>query len=566
MAYDDRQAIADWEWRVVASERHRRRARLSARRRRRLRLVLAGLLLAAVVAGAILAAEALSLPSPYARAALASVDGQMKGAVSAVASRTDNEETSVMIPAGSAVTWSAGQSSASSYVQDGVLVAMGTVSLTNVSLLDGRITASSIELVADAAATRDALSGGVDVSRVEGLQVDGRDVAVADLPLTIQGLGTLTALERREATESGALEAEVAGLRVHLSSAWKELPEDADVTVGMAAACVDRQTAARLLPRPAPAASQGGDASGGSSGGSSGASSGASGGSSSGSSGGSSSGGSSSGSSGGSSSGASSSAASFKPGKMAAPGKVKGELLSFPDAVFPVDGKVWYSDDFGAPRAVGGGHTGNDVYARRGTPLVAVQSGTINELRYRSLGGNSFHLTNDNGDYFYYAHLMRYAAGIEEGTAVVAGQVLGYVGNTGNAITTPPHLHFEIHPGSGDPIDPYPYLELWRGGEAAAPSPEPSPGDATGQSAGGATAVTVSEDEILGRHERAVLIAGMAPRRAPGGSGTGGLVPAALSFGILGALVTTEVRRRRAEVCLLSIDFGDLGRAARGAT
>ena len=83
--------------------------------------------------------------------------------------------------------------------------------------------------------------------------------------------------------------------------------------------------------------------------------------------------------------------------------------------------------------------------------MVAVQAGTVNELRYRSLGGNSFHLTNDLGDYFYYAHLLRYAAGIENGSVVEAGQVLGYVGNTGNAITTPPHLHFEIIPAVARP-------------------------------------------------------------------------------------------------------------------
>ena len=124
------------------------------------------------------------------------------------------------------------------------------------------------------------------------------------------------------------------------------------------------------------------------------------------------------GSSGGGGNGGGSSAGSFHPGKMHKPTKQHGDLMSFPGAVFPVDGPVWYQDDFGAPRAVGGGHTGNDIFARRGTPLVAVQDGTIAELRYRSLGGNSFHLVNAEGDYFYYAHLMRYAADIQEGSAV----------------------------------------------------------------------------------------------------------------------------------------------------
>jgi hypothetical protein len=248
---------------------------------------------------------------------------------------------------------------------------------------------------------------------------------------------------------------------------------------------------------------------------------------------------------------------------MSAPHRTGGKLLAFPDAVFPIDGAVWYSDDFGAPRAVGGGHTGNDIFARKGTPVVAVQAGTVNELRYRSLGGNSFHLSNDAGDYFYYAHLLRYAAGIGNGSVVEAGQVLGYVGNTGNAITTPPHLHFEIHPGGGDPIDPYPYLELWRGGDAGAtpdPSASPGPGEAQGENI---VHPVISDEAELGRHERAVALAGLAPRPLPEDGPGKALVPAAITFGVLGGLMTTAVRRRRAEVCLLSVDLEDLDRAAK---
>jgi len=236
--------------------------------------------------------------------------------------------------------------------------------------------------------------------------------------------------------------------------------------------------------------------------------------------------------------------------------------MSFPGAVFPVDGPVWYQDDFGAPRAVGGGHTGNDIFARRGTPVVAVQDGTIAELRYRSLGGNSFHLVNTDGDYFYYAHLMRYAAGIEEGSAVTAGQVLGYVGNTGNAITTPPHLHFEIHPGGAAPIDPYPYLRLWQGDAATAAddtaagvaSPEPSPSSA---------APAISVEAEMGRHEQAVALAGVTIPRHAGTPGPAALVSAAVTFGLAGGLTTAAVRRRRRDVLLITMDQEDLDRAAR---
>ena len=89
-----------------------------------------------------------------------------------------------------------------------------------------------------------------------------------------------------------------------------------------------------------------------------------------------------------------------------------GQLLHFPGAVFPIKGKYWYSDDFGVVTSSGEHHTGIDIFATRRTPLVAVQNGTIEELRWRSLGGNSLHLVNGRGDYCYYAHLDHYAAGI----------------------------------------------------------------------------------------------------------------------------------------------------------
>jgi hypothetical protein len=240
-----------------------------------------------------------------------------------------------------------------------------------------------------------------------------------------------------------------------------------------------------------------------------------------------------------------------------------GRLLSFPAAVFPVDGEVWYSDDWGAPRAVGGGHTGNDIFARRGTPVVAVQSGVVNELRFRSLGGNSFHLSNDAGDYFYYAHLLRYAAGIEEGSRVAAGQVLGYVGNTGNAIATPPHLHFEIHPGGGAPVDPFPYLELWRGAGAAATADAAEPQEDSVQEPEAGSPRVISIEAKRGRHERSVMAAGVSAAPLPGSGGGGGLVPAAVSFGIVGGLVTTAVHRRRAESYPLTMNTEDLRRAGR---
>ena len=151
--------------------------------------------------------------------------------------------------------------------------------------------------------------------------------------------------------------------------------------------------------------------------------------------------------------------------------------------VFPVLGDaVGFTDDYGAPRAGTGWHQGNDIFAPTGTPLVAVADGTLSRVGVNTLGGNRLWLDDDAGNAFYYAHLSAYAPAAVEGARVRAGQVIGFVGNTGQAITTPPHLHFEIHPQAGDSVNPYPYLLAWqRGGDIpqafaqAATSASPAP-------------------------------------------------------------------------------------------
>jgi murein DD-endopeptidase MepM/ murein hydrolase activator NlpD len=153
--------------------------------------------------------------------------------------------------------------------------------------------------------------------------------------------------------------------------------------------------------------------------------------------------------------------------------------------VFPVFGDVSFSDDYGAPRAGVGWHHGNDIFAPTGTPLLAVADGTLSRVGINRLGGNRLWLTDEAGNQFYYAHLSAYAPATVSGARVRAGQVIGFVGNTGDAITTPPHLHFEVHPAGGDSVNPYTYLLAWqRGSEiplafrqaAASPSPTPAVG------------------------------------------------------------------------------------------
>jgi murein DD-endopeptidase MepM/ murein hydrolase activator NlpD len=126
--------------------------------------------------------------------------------------------------------------------------------------------------------------------------------------------------------------------------------------------------------------------------------------------------------------------------------------------VFPVADPHTFTSTFGAPRSGGRSHEGNDIFAPMGTPLLASENGVIANMGVGTLGGTKLWVYGESGTQYYYAHLIAYADGIADGSVVRAGDVVGYVGNTGNAISTPPHLHYEIHPEGGDAIDPYPLL------------------------------------------------------------------------------------------------------------
>lgn len=131
--------------------------------------------------------------------------------------------------------------------------------------------------------------------------------------------------------------------------------------------------------------------------------------------------------------------------------------------VFPVTPPFTYSDDFGDYRAgpPPHPHQGNDIFCVRGAPLRASEGGVIQDVRERGLGGKSLWLIGDSGTAYYYAHLSAYYPGVDNGVRVESGGYVGFCGNTGNARTTPDHLHFEIHPlGRETPsINPYPILK-----------------------------------------------------------------------------------------------------------
>ena len=137
--------------------------------------------------------------------------------------------------------------------------------------------------------------------------------------------------------------------------------------------------------------------------------------------------------------------------------KIDGLELSI---IFPVNGPNSYINDWGFPRSGGRKHRGNDIFAAMGTPVVATTNGVISKTSplEKGLGGITVWLYGEDDVAYYYAHLQKIEDGIVVGKRVKAGDVLGYVGNTGNARSTPPHLHLQIHPGDDKPINPYPYL------------------------------------------------------------------------------------------------------------
>ncbi len=129
--------------------------------------------------------------------------------------------------------------------------------------------------------------------------------------------------------------------------------------------------------------------------------------------------------------------------------------------IFPIVGGGSFSNDWGGPRPGGRSHQGIDLFATNGTPVVAISDGTLFRVGWNRVGGWRYWLRDGWGNEFYHAHLAGFAPAAREGAVVKAGTVLGYVGTSGDARGTPPHVHFEIHPGGGGPIAPFSYVSAW---------------------------------------------------------------------------------------------------------
>jgi len=141
--------------------------------------------------------------------------------------------------------------------------------------------------------------------------------------------------------------------------------------------------------------------------------------------------------------------------------------------VFPVVGQVQYVDDFGAPRS-GGRHQGNDLMSAKRSPAVAAEAGTVKYWTTSRTAGCMLYLYGESGTIYYYIHLNNdltlkndnrgkcvkgVAYTVNNGARVAAGQQVGYVGDSGDANGGMSHLHFEVHPGGGHAVSPFPFLQ-----------------------------------------------------------------------------------------------------------
>jgi hypothetical protein len=141
--------------------------------------------------------------------------------------------------------------------------------------------------------------------------------------------------------------------------------------------------------------------------------------------------------------------------------------------IFPVVGKVAYIDDFGAPRP-GGPHQGNDIIAEKKSPAVAAEAGKVKYWTTSAAAGCMLYLYGESGTTYLYIHLNNdltmkndnrgkcikgTAYMVKNGARVAAGQQIAYVGDSGDADGRNSHLHFEVHPGGGKAVSPYPYLQ-----------------------------------------------------------------------------------------------------------
>jgi murein DD-endopeptidase MepM/ murein hydrolase activator NlpD len=139
----------------------------------------------------------------------------------------------------------------------------------------------------------------------------------------------------------------------------------------------------------------------------------------------------------------------------AAAAQAGGVLVTSEGMACPVAAPNSFIDSWGFPRSGGRTHEGTDIMAASGAPVVAIADGRITFEGYGASAGNWIILSGDDGNSYWYMHNRK---NLVSGGRVRAGEQIATVGDTGNAIGGPPHVHFEYHPGRGGPVNPYPLV------------------------------------------------------------------------------------------------------------
>jgi murein DD-endopeptidase MepM/ murein hydrolase activator NlpD len=340
---------------------------------------------------------------------------------------------------------SVGLSRASVSAQTGATAAsQASVEAIAVSLLGGDVLVGKVTAKASAGAGRSSAGADVGSSAVQGLRALEQDVsATPGASVALEDWGTLQVLVQDTGARRGrapAAQGSVVGLRIRLSAAHAGLPAGSEIVVGTASATAvaDVRSTAPEPPRgvggapptapstPRPPEADTGDV-------------------------------------------------AIPGGPVRAiPVEVTARLTS-EGYVFPVFGTASFGDSFGGPRPdiPGGWHHGEDIFAPKGTPILAVADGIVHSVGFIPIGGYRLWLRDEAGNEFYYAHLSAYSPLAVEGNRVEAGDVIGFVGDTGDAEGGAPHLHFEIHPatmlglGYDGVVAPYQFLVAWQQNEDA---------------------------------------------------------------------------------------------------
>jgi murein DD-endopeptidase MepM/ murein hydrolase activator NlpD len=327
---------------------------------------------------------------------------------------------------GSVVNAGSATASASSSVVSAAK-AQAASDVSSLSLFGGDITASRLSARAQTAAGPDQAAGNVTGSAVSGLTVLGQAVssgrvALADWGYADVGGGTAT---HSFAGGLYSADAKDVALDVHVTAAHDGLPAGSEIIVGFAEASAQAPKAVAPPPPPPPPPPPAKSA-------------------------------------------PEPKRSPFGPPPIRSNVPRVHPSLTAGGYVFPVFGPSSFTDTFGAPRADTGWHHGDDIFAPLGAPVLAVARGTLFSVGWNDIGGNRLWLRDEQGNQFYYAHLSAFSPLAVNGRHVNAGDVVGFVGNTGDAQGTPYHLHFEIHPvsllklGYDGVVDPTPYLSAWQ--------------------------------------------------------------------------------------------------------